>query len=278
MADVSAYQRLHPRAYYEKFLSERIRPDGRGLDEFREVQITAGSISTADGSALVRLGETTVVCGVKAEIAEPELDAPTNGYIVPNVEISAICSPRFKPGPPSEEAQVLSQQLYQTILKSQMIPANSLVIHPGKAVWTIFVDAVCINYDGNALDATLLAMVSALCNTRLPKAVYDEERNTTFCSREETVSLGIQKVPVSMTFGVFDSYHVISDPNSFEEPLLDSTVTVVLLGDEAISVSQGGLGLAQKTASDNPVQLLANCVDVAKKRHKSVQAALQPVA
>lgn len=41
----------------------------------------SGSISTADGSALVRLGETTVVCGIKAEIAEPELDAPTTGFI-----------------------------------------------------------------------------------------------------------------------------------------------------------------------------------------------------
>jgi len=40
-----------------------------------------GSISTADGSALVRLGNTTVVCGVKAEIAEPELDAGNRGFL-----------------------------------------------------------------------------------------------------------------------------------------------------------------------------------------------------
>ena len=40
-----------------------------------------GSISTADGSALVRLGETTIVCGVKAEIAEPELDRPEEGFL-----------------------------------------------------------------------------------------------------------------------------------------------------------------------------------------------------
>ena len=40
-----------------------------------------GSISTADGSSLVRLGDTTVACGVKAEIAEPELDAPEDGFI-----------------------------------------------------------------------------------------------------------------------------------------------------------------------------------------------------
>ncbi|KAG8848363.1 hypothetical protein FRB91_010884 [Serendipita sp. 411] len=40
-----------------------------------------GSISTADGSALVRLGEMTVVCGVKAEISEPDLDLPNSGFI-----------------------------------------------------------------------------------------------------------------------------------------------------------------------------------------------------
>jgi exosome complex component RRP43 len=40
-----------------------------------------GSISTAEGSALVRVGETTIVCGVKAEIAEPELDRPEQGYL-----------------------------------------------------------------------------------------------------------------------------------------------------------------------------------------------------
>jgi len=40
-----------------------------------------GSISTADGSALVRMGNTTVVCGIKAEIAEPELDKEDEGFL-----------------------------------------------------------------------------------------------------------------------------------------------------------------------------------------------------
>ena len=34
----------------------------------------SGSISAADGSALVRLGDATIVCSAKAEIAEPDLD------------------------------------------------------------------------------------------------------------------------------------------------------------------------------------------------------------
>lgn len=42
---------------------------------------SVGSISTAEGSALVRMGATTVVCGVKAEIAEPELDRESEGFL-----------------------------------------------------------------------------------------------------------------------------------------------------------------------------------------------------
>lgn len=76
-----------------------MRPDGRDFLEFRDCSINVGkcsqntrlslrdlfslvgSISTADGSSIVRLGDTTVVCGIKAEIAEPDLDAPEDGFL-----------------------------------------------------------------------------------------------------------------------------------------------------------------------------------------------------
>lgn len=92
------FRRLHPRAYLERFLAEGFRPDGREVGDWRDVSVNVGvystycvvalsmttlqgSISTADGSSLVRLGDTTIVCGVKAEIAEPDLDSPGNGFI-----------------------------------------------------------------------------------------------------------------------------------------------------------------------------------------------------
>ena len=46
-----------------------------------------------------------------------------------------------------------------------MVPLESLCVEPGKAAWVLYVDATCINYDGNAFDATLLAMVAALKNS-----------------------------------------------------------------------------------------------------------------
>lgn len=85
------------------------------------------------------MGATTVVCGVKAEVAEPELDRENEGFLgayfssqylsgkvrwnvlipkptVPNLDLPAMCSPKFKPGPPSEEAQVLSDRLNQVLI------------------------------------------------------------------------------------------------------------------------------------------------------------------
>lgn len=49
-----------------------------------------GSISTAEGSSLARVGDTTVVCGVKAEITEPELSTPNDGFIGDHPNMSLL--------------------------------------------------------------------------------------------------------------------------------------------------------------------------------------------
>ena len=53
-----------------------------------------------------------------------------------------------------------------------MIPLQTLVIRSGKAVWMLYVDATCINYDGNMFDATLIVMVSALFNGELRSYIF----------------------------------------------------------------------------------------------------------
>ncbi|KAH9833828.1 ribosomal protein S5 domain 2-type protein [Rhodofomes roseus] len=261
----ATFQRLHPKVYLERFLAENLRPDGRELDDWREVSVNVGSISSADGSALVRMGDTTVVCGVKAEIAEPELDSPEEGFLVPNLDLPAICHPRFKPGPPTEEAQVLSDRLNEVLITSGAISTKSLCIEPGRAVWVLYVDATCINYDGNAFDATLLAMMAALKNTRLPKATFESETGRTVCSRKTKIPLQVNRLPVSMSFGIFDSTHVLADPTSFEEPLLDTTLSIAV--DEnggLVSVTQLGLGVVGKE------DVLPHCISAARKRCSGV--------
>lgn len=56
---------LHPTKYYRDYLAHDIRPDGRYLTSFRPVVVNAGSISTSDGSAIAKVGKTSVICGIK---------------------------------------------------------------------------------------------------------------------------------------------------------------------------------------------------------------------
>ncbi|KAF8602638.1 hypothetical protein BDV93DRAFT_443830 [Ceratobasidium sp. AG-I] len=246
--EASTFQRLHPRAYFERFIAEGYRPDGRKVDSWRDVSVNVGSISTANGSALVRIGDSTIVCGVKAEIAEPDLERPDQGFIVPNLDLPAICSPKFRPGPPAEEAQMLSEQIKDIFASSKAIDPTTLCIYPGKAAWVIYVDAVCVNYDGNILDATVLAVVAALQNARIPVATYDPETERTTCSKTEQVPLVLTHMPLTTSFGVFDRTHLLSDPSSFEEPLLDATITVTLDVSSGTLLGINQVGFSAPTA------------------------------
>jgi hypothetical protein len=39
----SIFQRLHPKVYFERFVSENIRPDGRDFDAWRDVSANVGT-------------------------------------------------------------------------------------------------------------------------------------------------------------------------------------------------------------------------------------------
>jgi exosome complex component RRP42 len=43
-----------------------------------------------------------------------------------------------------------------------------MVIEPGKKVFVVFVDIYVLNHDGNLIDASALAAVAALTNTKMP--------------------------------------------------------------------------------------------------------------
>ncbi|RUS15041.1 ribosomal protein S5 domain 2-type protein, partial [Endogone sp. FLAS-F59071] len=127
------FRRIQPHEYFRRFIEQNVRPDGRPLHKFRKTTLTVGAISTADGSAMVRIGGTTVICGIKAEISEPKIRFPEEGYLVPNVELSPICSPKFRPGPPSEQAQVASEFLNKIMESSKIVSLKDLCIEPSKA-------------------------------------------------------------------------------------------------------------------------------------------------
>ncbi|KAI8647905.1 exosome complex component RRP43-like protein [Parasitella parasitica] len=258
------FSRIQPHEYLKRFLDQKVRPDGRALSEFRKTMITSGAISTANASAMVRLGGTTVVCGIKAEVCEPRIDLPDQGYLVPNVELSPLCSPKFNLGAPSEKAQSISQFIHELFVKSQVFPLESLCIDSGKAVWVLYADIVCLNYDGNILDASLLALTTALKDLKLPKAQVSPSMVVEADSNEFT-SIALLRFPVSSTFCIFNNPDVIlSDPNDTEESLAKETVTIVMDLDHQLCKIYKNGGITITTEG------LKQCIDNAKQRTNQI--------
>lgn len=125
------------------------RANGRAPDQFRTPHINNGSLTHAEGSAVVRIGDTTVVCGIRGEIllasnvagyrVDKSSTAPSSrpGYseakeldlLVPNIELATGCSPAFLPGqPPSTLAQSLSTRIYSLLHSSSLIDGDDLRI------------------------------------------------------------------------------------------------------------------------------------------------------
>ncbi|XP_020505793.1 exosome complex component RRP43 [Labrus bergylta] len=267
----AGFKTAEPLEYHRSFLKENCRPDGRELSEFRTTTLNIGSISTADGSALVKLGNTTVICGIKAELANPTVEAPGKGYIVPNVDLPPLCSSRFRPGPPGEQAQAASQFIADVIESSDLIQTEDLCIDRGKLCWVLYCDLMCLDYDGNVLDACIIALLAALKNTQLPEVTVNAETSTPEVNLEKRRGLQIQRHPVGASFCVFDDSILIVDPTSEEESLATAQLTVVTDEEDRLCTvhKPGGTSLSGEK--------LQECISRAATRQKEIQKLIDKV-
>ncbi|XP_071760059.1 exosome complex component RRP43 [Centroberyx gerrardi] len=267
----AGFKTAEPLEYHRSFLKENCRPDGRELGEFRTTTLNIGSISTADGSALVKVGNTTVICGIKAELANPTVEAPTKGYIVPNVDLPPLCSSRFRPGPPGEQAQAASQFIADVIESSDVIQTEDLCIERGKLCWVLYCDIMCLDYDGNILDACIIALLAALKNTQLPEVTIDTETCGPQVNSEKRNGLRIHKHPVGASFCVFDNSILIVDPTAEEESLSTAHLTVVTDEEDRLCCvhKPGGTSLSGEK--------LQECISRAAARQREIRKLIDKV-
>ncbi len=205
-------------------LERGLREDGRKLNEYRPLSITLDYAKKADGSALVKLGDTAVLAGVKIEEEEPFEDTPAQGNLVVNVELLPLAYETFEPGPPDENAIELSRVVDRSLRDSKSIDLSKLVIEPGKRVWTVWVDIYVLDYGGNVLDASTLAAVAALYNAKLPKVV-NENGEVRVIKEEKGDRVPILFPVVTVTAAKIGKYIVI-DPDLEEEAIADAKLSI----------------------------------------------------
>ncbi|KAI0216265.1 Exosome complex component RRP43 [Lamellibrachia satsuma] len=238
--------------YYRAFLEKNVRPDGRELGEIRPAILNTGYITTAEGSALVKLGHMIVICGIKAEITTPTPEEPHQGFIVPNVELPPLCSASFKQGPPLEKAQAACKFIDNVLINSNCVDRNELCIKEAKMCWVLYCDIICLNYDGNLLGVCTTALLAALRTVQLPSVDVCERTGIPKVDLEKTHLLTIHSHPVATSFSVFDDDIILVDPTREEESLATGLFTIVTMEDEQVCTiyKPGGSSLSKSKLQD----------------------------
>ncbi|XP_011048048.1 PREDICTED: exosome complex component RRP43-like [Populus euphratica] len=276
--EVDAFRRLFPLRYFERHLSESIRPDARPLGRARDTTLALGAVASAHGSALAKIGSTTMLAAIKLEVMTPSTESPDEGSIAIDFHMPPICSPIVRPGRPAEAAPVISKQLSDTISSSGMINLKELSLVSGKAAWMAYLDIYCLDADGALFDAALLSAISAFSHLQIPIVSLNDDGKIVLVSEEddgtkledepvnkEKRKLTLSSIPFSLTCILHKNY-ILADPTAEEESIMETLVTVVLDSSSRLVsfYKPGGPVLAQTSA-------VQDCVALTRQRVKELQ-------
>jgi exosome complex component RRP42 len=201
--------------------------------------IEEGLIERAEGSARIRLGKTEVLVGVKIATGEPFPDTPNEGVLTVNAELVPLASASFEPGPPDENSIELARIVDRGIRESKAIDTAKLVIEPGKKVFVVFVDVYVLNHDGNLIDASALAAVSALSNTKMPN--YEIKEGEVKIKTGYS-PLPMKSHPITVTLAQINGKLVV-DPWIEEEQVMDARISMAINNEGNIcAIQKGGSG------------------------------------
>ncbi len=247
----------------KEYLKENKRFDGRKKNEYRELKIETGISKNAEGSARVKIGKTEVIAGIKMKSGEPYPDAPEEGNLMVSAELLPLSSPRYENGPPKFPAIELGRIIDRGIRESGYIDVKGLCIKKGEKVWTVFVDIVSINDDGNLLDAAGIAAVSALKTAKIPE--YNEEEDKVEYDKPTDKKLPVaDKAPIPITVHKIGEGLVV-DPTKEEEDLSDTRLTVGSVEGIISSVQKGG----EKSLSSEEIKEALEMVEKIEKEISS---------
>ena len=240
----------------KKILNDE-RLNNRDFLESREITIETGVVHNAEGSAIVTLGGTKVIAGIKAAIEKPFPDMPNKGSMGVNIERSPMADPNFENGPPSPNAIELARVVDRGIRESGAIDFEALCLVEGEKVWTIFIDITILNNEGNLLDTCSIAALAALKDTILPKV--DDEFN--IIKGEKDSGLKLNFSPLLFTFFKIGD-KILLDADLYEEGVADARFSVAINENGIMTAMQKGIG------GSFSIEELGNIVNIAKKEYK----------
>jgi len=225
------------KAHVLRAMTKGVRFDGRKPLEYRPITIKYGISASAEGSAIVKIGGTEVMAGVKLETGTPYPDTPDQGNLMVNAELLPLSNPAFEAGPPGEQGTEIARVVDRAVRESKSIDVKKLVIAPGEKVWSVSIDICTINDEGGLQDAACLAALAALKDAKMPK--LDENNDVDYDAEKTKQGLPLSKEPVEVTvIKVGDQFFV--DALSDEEKAIEARLTVAVTEKGTVCALQKG--------------------------------------
>ncbi|MEM3921574.1 MAG: exosome complex protein Rrp42 [Nitrososphaerota archaeon] len=227
------------------------RIDGRRPTDLRPIKIETGLLSKAEGSALVSMGSTKILTGIKVEVGAPFPDRPDEGTFTVNAELLPLASASFEPGPPDERGIELARVVDRSLREGGVIDLKKLCLIEGEKVYVLFIDIYVLDYDGNYFDPSLISALAALATAKIPRyEIVDGKPQKT----DEYFSLELNSLPFTAMVGVIGEKFLL-DPQLEEEKVLD--VSLVVGADE-----KGHITCVQKNSPGQiPIELMDSIID-----------------
>jgi len=232
------------------------RLDGRRPDELRPITIQTNVVEKAEGSALVTMGGTKILAGIKSDIGSPYSDRPKEGAFTVNAELLPLASTSFEPGPPDERGVELARVVDRCLREGKALDLEKLCIIEGEKVYIFFIDIYVLDYDGNYYDPALIAAMAALATSKIPKyEVVDGKVEKT----EEYFTPTLTALPFSVTIGAIKE-KLLVDPQLDEESVLD--VSLIVGTDEKGNV----VSIQKNSPGPIPLPLMNEIMDIAWRK------------
>ena len=272
MGDYSAEVISHiDRDFITKMLSKGKRTDGRAFNEYRPIEIELDVVpAKAEGSAIVRIGDTTIIAGVKVLVGTPYPDSADEGVMMVTAELTPIASPLFELGPPKEPAIELARVVDRGVRESKTIDVKKLCIVEGQKVYMVFADVYPLEYDGNLIDAASLAVNAALLATEFDEKRMEDDK---LVDTGKKIPLPILNTALEHTISRIGD-HLIIDPTLKEEFVQDSRLSMAVDKNDYFTAIQkgGGIGPMSLDLIDKSMEM---ALESSKKIRKILQSALK---
>ena len=233
----AAMKALQLRQYMDMFLNKQTRADNRKFNEGRKVIVSTGTIDTADGSSSVKLGNSSCLTGLKAIAIKPPSDS-TKGEVSIQVRMPHNWDQIRHNHPYLGDSETVSSSLANKLTESLLacLDLNSLVIIPGRYVWSLEIELIYLDYDGNYEDLAFVSLLTCLRDTSLPevtvKTSSDDQMSNLLSLQDELVyskkkftKLVLDEVPLNCTFVQLKDNFLL-DPTLDEESLASGCLSI----------------------------------------------------